>query len=136
MRSTRLLDWRSPSANEGLGPYTTSAGDMGRLLDTIADGRLVDQASSDEALRLLGQKQASDLLGDRLPWDVRVAHKWGEIPGARHEVGIVYGPKFQYVVVIMTEKMDPGESPSYIRNLSKAIYDYFDGGFGTPAAGL
>ena len=96
---------------------------MGLLMDTIADGRLVDQEASDEALRLLGQKQASDLLGEPLPWNVKVAHKWGEIPGARHEAGIVYGPKFQYVVVIMTETMDPQQSPTYIRNLSKAIYD-------------
>jgi beta-lactamase class A len=125
LRSTKLLDWRAPGANDGIGPYATSPTDMGRLLDTIADGRLLNQEASDEALRLLAQKQASDLLGEALPWNVKVAHKWGEIPGARHEAGIVYAPRFQYVVVIMTETMDPQQSPSYIRGLSKAIYDFF-----------
>jgi len=126
MRSTTLLDWHAPGANDGNGPYMTSPGDMGKLLETIAAGQLVDQATSDEALRLMGQKQASELLGELLPWSVRIAHKWGEIPGARHEAGIVYSQRFQYVLVVMTENVDPRSSPDYIRGLSKAVYDFFD----------
>ena len=129
LESTRLLDWRAPgalNAFNGLGPYTTSPGDMAVLLDTIATGRLVDEKTSDDALKLLSLKQASDLIGEALPWDVRVAHKWGEIPGARHEAGIVLTPKYKYVVVMMTENIDPRGSPSYIRDLSKAIYDFFE----------
>lgn len=133
LQSTRLLDYRAQDANNGLGPYTTSPDDMGRLLETIASGQLIDQAASEEALRLLGQKQASDLLGEALPWNVKVAHKWGEIPGARHEAGIVFSPQFQYVVVIMTENVDPRGSPGYIRDLSKTIYDFFERGSGAPA---
>ena len=124
--ATRLLDYRAPGAMDGVGPYSTSAADMGLLLDTIGTGRLVDQEASDEALRLLGQKQASDLIGEGLPFNVKVAHKWGEIPGARHEAGIVFGPRFNYVVVIMTENVDPALSPAYIRDLSKSIYTYFE----------
>ena len=124
--ATRLLDYRAPGAMDGVGPYATSPADMGLLLDTIGSGRLVDQEASDEALRLLGQKQASDLLSEGLPFNIKVAHKWGEIPGARHEAGIVFGPRFNYVVVIMTENVDPDRSPAYIRDLSKAIYAYFD----------
>ena len=55
-----------------------------------------------------------------------MAHKWGEIPGARHEAGLVFTPKYQYVVVIMTENVDPRGSPGYIRDLSKSIYDFFE----------
>jgi beta-lactamase class A len=124
--ATRLLDHRAPGAYEGVGPYATSPADMGLLLDTIGTGRLVDQEASDEALRLLGQKQASDLLGESLPFNVKVAHKWGEIPGARHEAGIVFAPQFNYVVVIMTENVDPSSSPAHIRDLSKSIYTFFE----------
>jgi beta-lactamase class A len=134
MTATKLLDWRAPGANDGDGPYMTSPHDMGVLLDTIAEGRLVDQPTSDEALRLMAQKQASDLLAELLPWNVRVPHKWGEIPGARHEAGIVYGPRFQYVVVVMTENVDPHDSPAYIRDLSKAVYGYFDQATPAPTA--
>jgi beta-lactamase class A len=126
LESTRVSDWRAQGANNGLGPYVTSAADMGLLMDTIGSGRLVDQETSDDALKLLGQKQSSDLLGELLPWNVKIAHKWGEIPGARHEAGIVFSPQFQYVVVIMTENVDPMGSPGYIRELSKAIYTFFE----------
>jgi beta-lactamase class A len=123
---TRLLDYRAQGAYNNGGPYFTSPADMGKLLGTIGTGELVDQEASDEALRLLGQKQSSDLLGESLPWNVKVAHKWGEIPGARHEAGLVFTPKFQYVVVVMTQDVDPRGSPSYIRDLSKTIYDFFE----------
>jgi beta-lactamase class A len=129
LESTRLLDYRGANAYNGVGPYATSPADMGLLLDTIGSGRLVDQQTSDEVLRLLGQKQASDLLSEALPWNVKVAHKWGEIPGARHDAGIVFTPRFQYVIVVMTENVDPLGSPSYIRDLSKTIYTFFDDGF-------
>lgn len=124
--STRLLDWRAPGANNGLGPYVTSPADMAALLDTIGTGRLVDENTSVEALKLLSLKQASDLIGEALPSSVQVAHKWGEIPGARHEAGIVTTPTFKYVIVVMTENVDPRGSPSYIRDLSKSIYDFFE----------
>jgi len=126
LAGTRLLDYRAQGANNGIGPYSTSPADMAALMDTIATGRLVDQEASDEALRLLGQKQASDLLGEALPWNVKVAHKWGEIPGARHDAGIIFTPKFQYVLIVMTENVDPRGSPSYIRDLSRTIYDFFE----------
>jgi beta-lactamase class A len=135
LESTRILDWRAPGANNGLGPYATSPADMAVLMDTIATGRLVDEKTSDEALKLLSLKQASDLIGEGLPWDVKVAHKWGEIPGARHEAGVVLTPKYKYVIVVMTENVDPRGSPTYIRDLSKAVYDYFEGQGGAVPAG-
>jgi beta-lactamase class A len=126
MESTTVKDWRAQGANAGLGPYTTSPADMALLMDTIGSGRLVDQETSDEALKLLGLKQASDLLGELLPWNVKVAHKWGEIPGARHEAGLVFAPQFKYVVIVMTESVDPDDSPGYIRDLSKTIFTFFE----------
>ena len=134
MGATKLLDYRAPGAYDGVGPYATSPADMGLLFDTIGTGRLVDREASDEALKLLGQKQASDLIGEALPFNVKVAHKWGEIPGARHEAGIVFTPQFTYVVVIMTENVDPSSSPAYIRDISKSIYGYFEQQAGGPPA--
>jgi beta-lactamase class A len=128
LAGTKLLDYRAPGAYIDNGPYFTSPADMGQLLDTIGTGRLVDQQASDEALRLMSQKQASDLLAEGLPWNVKVAHKWGEIPGARHEAGLVSTQRYQYVVVIMTESMDPDYSPTFIKNASKAIFEQFEQG--------
>jgi beta-lactamase class A len=127
LRQTRLLDYRAPGVyNSPLGPYQTTAADMATLMESIAAGRLVDPTGSEEALKLLESKQASELLADGLPWWAKVAHKWGEIPGARHEAGIVFTPRGQYVVVVMTENLDPIGSGGYIRDLSRAIFDHFE----------
>jgi beta-lactamase class A len=127
LRQTRLLDYRVPGVyNSPLGPYQTTPADMATLMESIAAGRLVDPTGSEEALKLLESKQASELLADGLPWWAKVAHKWGEIPGARHEAGIVFTPRGQYVVVVMTENLDPNGSGGYIRDLSRAIFDHFE----------
>lgn len=127
LRQTRLLDYRAPGAyNTSIGPYQTTPADMGTLMELIASGQLVDPVGSEEALRLLESKQASELLSDGLPWWAKVAHKWGEIPGARHEAGIVFTPRGQYVVIVMTENLDPNGSGGYIRDLSRAIFDHFE----------
>jgi beta-lactamase class A len=127
LRATRLLDFRAPGAYGGPGPYTTTAADMGLLLDVVASGQLVDGEGSEDALRLLEKKQANEWLGDGLPWWVKVAHKWGEVPGARHDAGVVFTPRGQWVIVVMTEGLDANRSGGYIRDVSRAVFNYFDG---------
>jgi beta-lactamase class A len=127
LRQTRLLDYRVPGVlNTPIGPYQTTPADMGTLLELIATGQLVDPVGSEDALKLLESKQASELLSEGLPWWAKVAHKWGEIPGARHEAGIVFTPRGQYVVVVMTENLDPNGSGGYIRDLSRSIFEHFE----------
>ena len=126
LRSTRLTDYRSPGAYSGTGPYITTPADVGLLLEIVATGRLVDPAGSEEALRLLERKQASEWLGEGLPWWVKIAHKWGDVPNARYDAGIVFTPRSQYVVVAMTEGLDPTTSAAYIRDVSRAVFNYFE----------
>ncbi|MBA2450582.1 MAG: serine hydrolase [Chloroflexi bacterium] len=127
MRSTRLLDYRAPNAFSGAGPYVTSPSDIGLLLDTLATGKLVDAAGSETALRLMEGKQANDWLGAGLPWWTKVAHKWGEVPGARHDAGVVFTPRHHYVIVVMTAGLDGQTSAESIRELSRAVFQYFEG---------
>ena len=128
LRGTRLLDYRAPNAYAGPGPYVTTAADMGMLLDVMASGRLVDAEGSESALRLLEKKQASAWLAEGLPWWAKVAHKWGDIPGARHDAGIVFTPRGEYVIVVLTEGLDARGSGGYIRDVSRAVFDYFAAG--------
>lgn len=127
LRSTRLLDYRASNANGGAGPYVTTASDVGLLLDIVATGRLVDADGSESALRLLEKKQTSAWLAEGLPWWAKVAHKWGEVPGARHDAGVVFTPGGQYVIAVLTEGLDTRGSAGYIRDVSRAVFDYFAG---------
>ncbi|HYU21397.1 MAG TPA: serine hydrolase [Chloroflexota bacterium] len=127
LRSTRLMDYRAPGAYSGPGPYTTTPADMGLLFDVVATGKLVDTSGSEEALRLLEKKQANEWLSEGLPWWAKLAHKWGDIPSARHDAGVVFTPRSQYVVVVMTEGLDLQRASDQIRDTSRLAFNYFEG---------
>ena len=78
-----MLDFRAGERGE----HITSAADMARLFFLLAEGRAVDARVSEEALRTLELRQAHTWLAESLPWWVKVAHKWGDLPDARNDVG-------------------------------------------------
>jgi beta-lactamase class A len=114
-----------PLADDGgeRAPHVTSARDMGTLLGVIASGGLVDASTSEQALRHLEGKQANAWLADGLPWWAKLAHKWGDLPQARHDAGIVYTPRGRYVVVVLTEGKRPDDAADTIARVSRAAFD-------------
>lgn len=127
LTNTRLLDYRVPGAMNPPGPYMTTARDMGLLLSRIADGELVDREGSDYAMKLLESPQAQNWLGDGLPWYARVAHKWGDLPEARHDAGIITTPSSGWVIVVMTDNASPETSDDFIRAVSRDVFQLFEG---------
>jgi hypothetical protein len=74
-------------------------------------------------LELLQKQQHNDRLPVPLPLTVHVAHKTGELPGLRHDAGVVFAPSGTYVVVVMVSNA-PSESDARatIVDLSDTIY--------------
>jgi beta-lactamase class A len=120
LTSTRLVDHRAGEA----GDHTTSAADMARLFQQLATGEVISQRVSEQALKLLELKQTETWLGDELPFWVKVAHKWGDLPDARNDAGIVYTPRGSYVIAVLTQDALPDESSRAIARASRATYDY------------
>lgn len=120
LSSTRLVDHR---AGEG-GDHVTSAADMARLFQQLATGQVISQHVSEQALSLLEVKQGETWLGNDLPFWVKVAHKWGDLPEARNDAGVVYTPRGSYVIAVLTQDAEPDESASAIARASRAAYDY------------
>jgi beta-lactamase class A len=125
LHTTRLVDHRAGASENA--EHTTSAADMAHLLVGLTSGQLVNQRVSEEALGLLELKQATTWLGDDLPFWVKVAHKWGDLPQARNDVGAVFTPRGSYVVAVLTEDAMPDESASLIARTSRMAYDYLGG---------
>jgi beta-lactamase class A len=125
--ATRLVDHRAGVGASDNAEHTTSASDMARLLVGLATGQLVNQHVSEDALGLLELKQATTWLGDDLPFWVKVAHKWGDLPQVRNDVGAVFTPRGSYVVAVLTEDGTPDESASIIARTSRMAYDYVGG---------
>jgi beta-lactamase class A len=120
LRSTRLVDHRGGDVGE----HTTSAADLARLLVGLASGQVVNQHVSEQVLALLELKQTVAWLVDGLPFWVKVAHKWGDLPQARNDAGIVFTPRGSYVAVVLTEGGQPDESAIFIARVSRVGYDY------------
>jgi beta-lactamase class A len=122
LHATRLVDHRAGASDSA--EHTTSAADMAHLLVGLAAGQVVNQRVSEGALSLLELKQATTWLGDDLPFWAKVAHKWGDLPQARNDVGVVFTPRGSYVVAVLTQDSLPEEAASVIARTSRVTYDY------------
>jgi beta-lactamase class A len=120
MSGTRVVDRRTGEEGDNV----TTARDMGTLMAAIGSGQLIDADVSEAALKLLEAKQSESWLTDGLPWWVKVAHKWGDLPGARNDAGVVFTPRGNYVAVVLTEDAPPDEAAQAIARTSAAAYDY------------
>ena len=67
---------------------TITAGDMGRLLTLLYEGKAVSEAASWRMLKILADQQ----FNGKIPFflDLCVSHKTGEDEGISHDVGIVW----------------------------------------------
>ena len=97
---------------------------MAHLLTGLATGQLVSQRVAEQALSLLELRQSVSWLGDDLPFWVKVAHKWGDLPEARNDAGIVFTPRGSYAIAVLTENGLPDESARAIARISRVVYDY------------
>ena len=122
LKNTRVVD----PFRENAAP-TTSAEDIGRLLELIATGRMVDADASERAIQLMESKQAQEWLAEGLPWWGKLAHKWGDVPNSRHDAGIVFTPRNQIVLVVLTENGGPARAAEQIRSISRQTVSYFEG---------
>jgi beta-lactamase class A len=124
LHATRVVDHRAGDDAE----HATSAADMSRLLVMLAAGQAIDQQVSENTLAVLELKQHVGWLGEGLPFWVKVAHKWGDLPEARNDAGVIFSPRASYAVAVLTENALPDEAASAITGVSHAAYDYLGGG--------
>jgi beta-lactamase class A len=113
---------------QGIVNRVTANGLVG-LLRLIAEERAYTPQLSREMLSILHQQEFRKGIPARLPRDVRVAHKTGDISTVAHDAGVVYAPgRKPYVVVILTEwSADAGSRSSTIAGISASVYEHLRG---------
>ena len=94
------------------------------LLRVIAEERAYTPELSRQMLDILHQQEFKKGIPARLPREVRVAHKTGDISTVAHDAGVVYAPEAKpYVIAILTEwRPDAGGRSSTIAAISHEIY--------------
>ena len=98
--------------------------DMALLLEYIASGKAVSREASEQMAALMETETFDNGLEAGLPPGVVAAHKTGNWPNARHDAGIVFGPKSTYVIVILSDNREG--SYGMTKTISSMVYDAFN----------
>jgi beta-lactamase class A len=108
-------------------PQKTSAADVAMLFSRLYSGTLVSGNASERFLGLLKDQRVNNRLPQGLPNATVIAHKTGDLNDVVHDAGIVYGPKTNYLVVVMSGSWDdPGNAPPLFADLSQQLWRHFE----------
>ncbi|OQP55930.1 serine hydrolase [Niastella yeongjuensis] len=115
----------SKAFDKGLNNVTT-ANDLLVIYEKMAQGEIVDNASSQAMIKILLNQEFNDIIPARLPKDVKVAHKTGNISHVLHDSGIVFLPNGKkYVLVILSKNLqNEANAKKAMAEVSEMIYNY------------
>lgn len=101
----------------------TSVTDCASLLESIYRGECVSKESSEKMLNLLLQQQVVHKIPAGIPEGIPVANKTGETDEVQHDVAIVFGPKADYILCVMSSEItDMNVATEKIQEISAKVY--------------
>lgn len=104
----------------------SSPRDMGTLMRLIHEGHGLSEDGRAGVLKILKDQNFNTRIPARLPVDaeIEVAHKTGTIRGVANDVGIVYSPKGNYIITMMSKfQADGAETTDRLARSSRWIWD-------------
>lgn len=116
---------------------TTTAYDLMVIFENIAGGKAVRKVLPKWSTTvcnlmtdILLKQEFNDIIPARLPKNVKVAHKTGEISGVRHDAGIVFLPDGRkYVLVLLSKQLkDVEEGVQAMAGVSEMVYRHMEEG--------
>lgn len=117
-----MMDFAAAAA--GRENYTSPA-DVALALTALYRGAWVSPAADAAMVNILLRQEDREKLPRLLPAAARVACKSGELEGAEHDAGIVYGEGRDYVLAVMGDGLpDAARGKEVIARLSRTVYDF------------
>lgn len=103
---------------------TTTAYDLMLIFEKIAQNKVIDKKSCEEMRKILFDQKFNEIIPEKLPKNVKVAHKTGSITGVQHDSGIVYLPDGRkYVLVLLSKKLKNADAGvKVLAEVSEMIY--------------
>ena len=109
----------------GVDNYTT-AGDVSLVLEKIYNCRLYSKHSSRFAMMLLKGQRVNDRIPKLLPNTIIVAHKTGLEKSVVHDAGIIFSPKGDYILCVLTGNIhDYKKGKNFIAHISRLVYNLY-----------
>ena len=109
----------------GVENYTT-AEDTSYLLEKIYRNKLCNSFVSEKCLGLLKRQKTRDRIPAQLPDDIIVAHKTGLEMKACHDAGIVFAPRGDFLICVLTKGVVNSRiSKKFISNIAFEVYNNY-----------
>jgi len=129
LKDTELLrkvaDYRS--RRQGIENYTT-AEDMALLLEKMYRRTLANRSVSDRCISVLKLTHLNDRIPKYLPADITVAHKTGLERNVCHDAGIVFTPRGNFLICVLTRYKNSGSNPAkeFIARVALLTYNFYE----------
>ena len=105
--------------------YTT-AREMALLMERIYSGDLVNREASEFMLDVLKHTKSRSRLRKGLPLGWEIGHKTGLLRKSCHDVGIVFSPRGDYVIAVLTSEVpNYSSAKTFISKVAKLTYKYY-----------
>lgn len=122
--SRKVADYKA--RDSGIENYTT-AQDIALILEKVYHKTLVNRQLSEKCLKLMKLTRMNDRISAYLPAEAMVAHKTGLERGVCHDVGIVFTPKGDFLICVLTKhsEITGKAAKELIARVSSSVYQYF-----------
>ncbi|MCM8798217.1 MAG: class A beta-lactamase-related serine hydrolase [Candidatus Omnitrophica bacterium] len=118
----KMMDFRERRAGRD---NFTNAEDIAYLLEKIYLKRFLSQKISAQCLHYLLNQKYRDRIPAKLPAGIKVAHKTGLERKICHDAGLVFGPKGDFIIVVLTQGEEIRKAKRFIADISSTVYDYY-----------
>ena len=105
---------------------TTTAYDLMAIFEKLAQGEAVGPDADQQMTDILLDQKFNEIIPARLPANVKVAHKTGNITGVQHDAALVILPNGKkYVLVLLSKNLKDVEAGvAAMANVSEMVYHY------------
>jgi len=104
----------------------TSPRDMAYLLEKIYKRELVSAEASEQMLDIMKHQKLRDRLPRFLPIGWEIAHKTGLLRRACHDVGIVFSPRGDYLICVLTSHdVTYKTAKRFIASVGRITFDFY-----------
>lgn len=107
------------------GDPTVTALDVALFLEKLYNGKVVSEEMSKKMMATMVDQKKNERIPKYLPTGMKIAHKTGELDGVAHDAGIVFSPRGDYVIVLLSDSDNPSGAMEREALTSKAVYEYF-----------
>lgn len=116
--------------------FTIKVKDYSSILRRLYNASYLNNEMSEKALKMLSKTKFNQGLKAGIPEHIEIAHKFGErtfVDNSNqpfykelHDCGIIYHQKNPYILCVMTSGKDLLKQASFIKDVSKSVYEMVD----------